>query len=131
MCHSHSYLVLTIPDRAGSEVASLSWPAHSIWLAPLLTGNATVDRVYQRTFKHSHTHIYVCVNSNAFVCTAYPSSKDLVDGRALFQSALCHHFGSHLLHIQHKSIQRLLDMRLLVLFFLGRNGGLSANPKQE
>lgn len=79
----------------------------------------------------THTHIYVCVNSNAFVCTAYPSSKDLVDGRALFQSALCHHFGSHLLHIQHKSIQRLLDMRLLVLFFLGRNGGLSANPKQE
>ena len=44
MFHSRSYLVLTILDRAGSGVASLFWPARSIWLAPLLTGNATVDK---------------------------------------------------------------------------------------
>lgn len=63
------------------------------------------------------------------VCATYPSSKNLVDGSTLFQSALCHYFGSHLLHIQHESIQGLFDMRLLVLFFLGGNGGLPANPK--
>jgi len=64
------------------------------------------------------------------IYATYPSSKDLVDGSALLQSALCHYFGSHLLHIQHESIQRFLDMRPLVLFFLGRNGGFPANPKR-
>ncbi len=142
MCYSHSYLVLTILDRAGSGVASLFWPARSIWLVPLLTGNATVDkeeRRYQRTAKHTHIHTHTHTHTNTYtklethkhfcVCATYPSSKDLVDGSALFQSALCHYFGSHLLHIQHESIQRFLDMRPLVLFFLGRNGGFPANPK--
>lgn len=63
------------------------------------------------------------------VCVIYPSSKNLVDGSALFQSALCHYFGSHLLHIQHESIQRFLDMRLLVLFFLVRNRGFPADSR--
>lgn len=54
---------------------------------------------------------------------------DLVDSSALFQSALCHYFGSHLLHIQHESIQGLFDMRFLVLFFLRWNGWFPANPK--
>lgn len=61
MSYSRSYLVLTILDRAGSEVASLFWPAHSIWLVPLLTGNATADkdRIYQRTAKHTHAHTHM------------------------------------------------------------------------
>lgn len=60
MSYSHSYLVLTILDRAGSAVAALFWPAHSIWLAPLWTGNATADkdRVYQKTAKDTHTHTH-------------------------------------------------------------------------
>lgn len=137
MWHLHSYPVLTILDRAGSGVASLFWPARSIWLVPLLTGNATVDKDgrYQRTAKHTntHTHTYVCLETHCCqcVCATYPSSKDLVDGSALFQSALCHYFGSHLLHIQHESIQRFLDVRPLVLFFLGRNRGFPANPKHK
>lgn len=68
--HSHSYLVLTILDRAGSGVASLFWPARSIWLVPLLTGNATVDKNkgYQRTAKNSHTHVYsVCVYKYIYI----------------------------------------------------------------
>lgn len=58
--------------------------------------------------------------------TTHPPTKDLIDGGALFQSALCHYFGSHLLHIQHESVQRFLDVGLFVLFFLGRNGRLPA-----
>lgn len=58
--------------------------------------------------------------------TTHPSSEDLIDGGALFQSALCHYFGSHLLHIQHESVQRFLDVGLFVLFFLGRDGRLPA-----
>lgn len=42
--HSHNYLALTIPGRAASAVAFLSWPARSTWLAPPLTRNATVDK---------------------------------------------------------------------------------------
>lgn len=135
--HSHSYLVLTILDRAGSGVASLFWPAHSIWLAPLWTGNATVDRERKsektaktHTRAHKHTHADI-LETHTLVCATYPSSKDLVDGGTLFQSALCHYFGSHLLHIQHESIQRFLDMRLFVLFLFGRNGGFPANPKHR
>lgn len=37
-----SYLLLTIQDKVGSGVVVLFWPAHSIWLAPLLTENATI-----------------------------------------------------------------------------------------
>lgn len=131
ICYSRNCLALTTRGRAGSEAASLSWPARSIWLAPLLTGNATVNKEkrHQRTAKHPHTllwtHVHICVRAT------YPSSEDLVDGSALFQSALGHHFGSHLLHIQHESIQRFLDMRPLVLFFLGRNGGFPANTKHK
>lgn len=60
MSYSHSYLVLTILGRAGSAVAALSWPARSIWLVPLLTGNATVDKdgIYQRTAKHTQINSY-------------------------------------------------------------------------
>lgn len=131
-CHSHSYLVLTILDRAGNGVASLFWPARSIWLVPLLTRNATVDkdRRYQRTAEYTHTH-GVITDTHIHVCATYPSSKDLVDGGALFQSALCHYFGSHLLHIQHERIQGFLDMRPLVLLFLRRNRRFPANPKHR
>lgn len=119
--------MLTILGRAGSAVAFLSWPARSIWPAPLLTGNATVDKdrtdIKGLPNTRAQTSVCVCVR------VIYPSSKDLVDGSALFQSALCHYFGSHLLHIQHESIQRFLDMRLLVLFFLVRSRGFPAIPK--
>lgn len=87
---------------------------------PLLTKARPISEVCQ-------TLDSVCV----CVCNIYPSSKDLVDGSALFQGALCHHFGSHLLHIQHESVQRFLDMRLLVLFFLVRGRGLPANDGRQ
>lgn len=120
---SHSCLVLTTPGRAGSGVASLSWPARNISPAPLLTGNATVDgdKMGVRTcgWRHARTE------PRASRAT-HPSSEDLIDGGALFQSALRHYFGSHLLHVQHESVQRLLDVGLFVLFLLGRDGRLSA-----
>ena len=61
--HSHNYLVLTILGRAGSAVASLSWPARSIWLVPLLTGNATVDK--------DRTDIKGLLDSSVCVCVCY------------------------------------------------------------
>lgn len=117
----------TILGRAGSAVASLSWPARSIWLVPPLTGNATVDKATTDIKGLPNTRAQTC--ACVCVCVTYPSSKDLVDGGALFQSALCHYFGSHLLHIQHERVQRFLDMRLLVLLLLVRSWGFPANPK--
>jgi hypothetical protein len=46
---------------------------------------------------------------------AYPSAEDLVDGGALFERAFGYHFGPHLLHVEHERVQRLLDVRLLLL----------------
>lgn len=127
MClHSHNYPALTIPGRAASAVAVLFWPARSIWLVPPSTGNATVDkdRTDIKALPSAWAQTCVCVWGGG-----YPSSEDLVDGSALFQGALCHHFGSHLLHVEHEGVQRLLDMRLLVLLLLVRSGGLPAHPK--
>lgn len=39
-----------------------------------------------------------------------PPSQDLVDGRALFQCTLGYDFGTHLLHVEHESVQWLFDM---------------------
>ena len=41
---------------------------------------------------------------------SYPTSENLIDSRRLFQSTFSHYFRPHLLHVKHKSIQRLLDM---------------------
>lgn len=49
---------------------------------------------------------------------SHPSSQDLVDGGALFQRALGHHLGPHLLHVEHKGVQRLLYVGLLLLLIL-------------
>jgi hypothetical protein len=48
--------------------------------------------------------------------STYPPSEDLVDGRALLQRALGHHFGTHLLHVQHERVQRFLYVRLLFFY---------------
>lgn len=44
--------------------------------------------------------------------STYPSAQYLVDSCTLFECALSHHLGSHLLHIQHECIQRFLDVWL-------------------
>lgn len=49
-----------------------------------------------------------------------PSAQDLVDGSTLLERAFLDHTGSHLLHVQHERIERLLDVLLFVLGFLGR-----------
>lgn len=58
------------------------------------------------------------MNSNGVYArgTTHPSSQYLVDGRRLLEGALRDHLRPHLLHVQHEGIQRLLDVRLLVLF---------------
>lgn len=43
----------------------------------------------------------------------YPPSQDLVDGRTLLQCAFSNDLRPHLFHIQHESIQGLLDSGLL------------------
>lgn len=43
----------------------------------------------------------------------YPPAQDLVDSRALLQGALSDDFCPHLFHIQHESVQGLLDSGLL------------------
>ena len=43
-----------------------------------------------------------------------PPPQDLIDGRRLLQRTLSLHYGSHLSHVQHEGIQRLLDMVLLL-----------------
>lgn len=43
----------------------------------------------------------------------HPAAQDLVDGGALLERALCNDLGSHLLHVQHESIEWLLDSWLL------------------
>lgn len=48
----------------------------------------------------------------------YPLSEDLVDGRALLHFAHGDHFGPLLPHVQHKGVQRLLDVQLFVLVAL-------------
>lgn len=70
------------------------------------------------------------INIHVDVGASYPSPKDLVNRSALFQSALCDYLGPHFLHVQHESVERLLDVRLLILLFLGRNGRLPAGRKQ-
>lgn len=44
---------------------------------------------------------------------SYPPSQDLVDGSALLQGALGNDFCPHFFHIQHESVQGLLDSGLL------------------
>lgn len=44
---------------------------------------------------------------------SYPPSQDLVDSSALLQGALGNDFRPHFFHIQHESIQGLLDSGLL------------------
>ena len=51
---------------------------------------------------------------------AYPSAEDLVDGRRLLERALGLNDGPHLLHVEHERVQRLLDVRLLVVVRRGR-----------
>lgn len=46
----------------------------------------------------------------------HPSAEDLVDGGGLLERALSDDFGAHLLHVEHESVKRLLDVRFLVLF---------------
>lgn len=45
--------------------------------------------------------------------SSYPPSQDLVDGSTLFQGALSDDFRPHFFHIQHESIQGLLNSGLL------------------
>ena len=47
---------------------------------------------------------------------AYPSTEDLIDGGALLERALGHHFGPHLLHVEHKGVERLLNVRFLLFY---------------
>lgn len=42
------------------------------------------------------------------------AAEDLVDSGALLQRALRHHLGAHLLHVEHKGVQRLLDVWLFL-----------------
>lgn len=58
----------------------------------------------------------------------YPSSQDLIDGSALLQRALGDHIRTHLFHVEHEGVKRLLDVRsfgllLLSLFVLGFPAG--------
>ena len=48
---------------------------------------------------------------------SYPSSEDLVDGRRLLQRALGLNDRSHLFHVEHERVQRLLDVRVLFRVF--------------
>ena len=45
----------------------------------------------------------------------HPPPEDLVDGCGLLEGALGLHHRPHLLHVQHEGVQRLLDVRLLLL----------------
>lgn len=45
----------------------------------------------------------------------YLSSKNLINSRWLFQRTFCDDFRAHFFHIQHKCIQWLLDMWLLLV----------------
>lgn len=44
---------------------------------------------------------------------SYPLAKTLVDLRALLETFLLNHLSSHLLHVDHKRIERLFDVSLL------------------
>ena len=52
---------------------------------------------------------------------SHPSSEDLVDGRRLLQGALGLNDRPHLLHVEHERVQRLLDVRLLLLHWNGKS----------
>lgn len=45
----------------------------------------------------------------------HPAAQNLVDGSTLLECTLCNDFGSHLLHVQHKGVEWLLDGWLLGL----------------
>lgn len=44
----------------------------------------------------------------------YPSTQDLIDGRGLLKRTFGLHHGTHLLHVEHESVEGLLDVVLLL-----------------
>ena len=46
---------------------------------------------------------------------SYPSPQDLIDGSRLFKRTFGLHYGTHFLHVEHESVQRLLDVVYILL----------------
>ena len=106
-----------------THVGGLHLPVHNIWLVPPSWERATeIIKTWTKKFKLQSSHL---------------SAQYLVDGSALLQRTLSHNLGSHFLqnkkfrngkkkvkvgshlHVQHKSIERFLDMRFLFILFAG------------
>lgn len=112
--HLRSCPGLTRSGRAASEAAAPSGPARSTWPVLLETGCATGGERVRDDREPSMQGC--CPRGLEGEGRSYLSSQDLVNGRTFLQGALSHHLGSHLLHIQHEGVQRLLHVGLL--FFL-------------
>ena len=101
-----------LPGTSACATDALSSPTRSTWPAPLCSNRATEN---QLTYYWYHCFLIIGLLNSPSQTTAYPSAEDLVDGGRLLERALGNDLGPHLLHVEHESVQRLLDVVHLVL----------------
>lgn len=96
-------------EWAGVEIGSFTKPY-------ILTRNVTFSSHFT-VLLHAYKN-HLDDQSQLNTPLTYPSAEYLIDGGAFFEGALRHHFGTHLLHIQHKGVEGFLDVGLLLLVIL-------------
>lgn len=123
----------TIQGRAACGGVSLSAPGRNIWTARSGTERATEEQRQEVLIKQTQS----CINQTlkmvkratsasnqrnplklCLCCptpaslwhhqASHPAAQDAVDGGALSLLAFLQHFVSHLLHVEHEGVQRLL-----------------------